>query len=437
MKILIPSPVLLTQKNKLITYVYNLKDSLSKKTKIELVWMIYQPDRISDSKYDNDTIFDIHDFNDAVEVLEKIKPDCILTNNNSREPIAFSFILASKYLKKPLIYYYLNDLVLGLGSSSSYKNFWENARILIRRFFANKIATDSEDQKQFMRRGRFFGFKNIFLMKTRIRIGVNPIIAIKELIRDYSLYFRYKKPIWNNLGDLYLCSNLELYNFWTGIGIDKEKLVITGSPYWDKIFHQVIKRKEKLKENKSDKIRVLLVTGGLVEHGVWTYKQREVYLKKIFQELKKNQQIVFNVKIHPASESFLFYTEFIKKLGINIKIYQHENLLETMYNYDIILSYGYSTIHTECAYAGIKMILLDVGWNFKKTALVDEALKSGFFLSCASFENIGASIVELNNKEIKFDSELIKAREKLAFKFDGKAGERASDAIIQILKNQN
>jgi len=432
MKILVPSSVLPSQKNKLVTYATNIKDSLAKKTTIELVWLICQPDRVSNSIYDSNTIIDIHDFDDAVKALENIKPDCVLANNNSREPLSYSFSLAAKYLKIPLIYYYLNDLVPFLGYSP-YKNSWENLSILQKRFFANKVPTDSEDQKKFMRRGRFFVFKNIFLMKTRIKTGVNTIKAIKELLGDLSLYFLYKKPIWNKLADVNLCSNQEVYDFWTSIGIDRKKIAMTGSPYWDKIFQQVTIRKEKQKK-KSDKIRVLLVTGGMVEHGLWTAKQRETYLKKIFRELEKDKRITFAIKIHPASESFLFYKEFLKKLVLDIPIYQHENLLDMMYDYDIILSYGSSSIHTECAYGGIKMILLDVGWNYKRFALVEEARMSGYFVVCTRFEDLVKHVHELNNKEVKFSPELIKAREKIAYKFDGKAGERATDAILEIIK---
>jgi len=180
MKILIPSSVLPSQKNKLVIYAYNLKDSLKRKTNIELVWLICQPDKFSNYKYDNDSIIDIHNFNDAVKALNDIKPDCVLANNNSREPLSYSFSLAAKFLKIPLIYYYLNDLAPVLGSSP-YKNSKENLSILLKRFFANKVPTDSEDKKKFMRRGSFFIFKNIFLMKTRIKTRINVLKAFKEL----------------------------------------------------------------------------------------------------------------------------------------------------------------------------------------------------------------------------------------------------------------
>ena len=181
MKILIASSVLPSQKNKIITYSYNLKDSLKRKTNVELVWLVYQPDKVSNSKYDNDTIIDVHNFDDAITALENIKPNCVLANNNSREPLNYSFSLAAKFLKIPLIYYYLNDLAPILGHSP-YKNSKENLSILLRRFFANKVPTDSEDQKKFMRRGRFFIFKNIFLMRTRIRTGIHLIKALKHLL---------------------------------------------------------------------------------------------------------------------------------------------------------------------------------------------------------------------------------------------------------------
>ena len=108
MKILIPSSVFPTQKNRLIQYAYNLKNS-TKDNDIQLIWIIGQPNKFYDTKFEDDLVIDIHQFTDAVEVIDKIKPDCVLTNNNSREPITMSFILAAKKKKIPLVYYYLND----------------------------------------------------------------------------------------------------------------------------------------------------------------------------------------------------------------------------------------------------------------------------------------------------------------------------------------
>jgi|TARA_B110000438_G_C15783698_1_gene637431 UDP-N-acetylglucosamine:LPS N-acetylglucosamine transferase len=430
LRILVPTHVIPSKKNKLINYVENIATEVNKKVEIEVFWFIFQPDTL---KTENNNFLDIHNFNNAIELLQKIKPDCIFANNNSREPISYSLSIAAKYLKIPLVYYYLNDLSPINGNQPDI-GFTKNMSILLRNFFSDKVVTDTQGNASKMRRGKFFIYKNMFLFKTRIVIGTNYAKAIKLLINDLILYVSYKKPIWNKLSDLNLCSNTEYYDFLIKIGIEKNKINITGNPFWDKIFEKVKVRKNNKKQNKNN-IKILVLTGSLVEHGFWKAEQRDTYLEKIFSELQREKNISFDLKIHPASEDIIFYEKFMKKQNCKSKIYQQENIWDIIDNYDLVLSYGFSTSHTECAYGGIKMILLDVDWNFKRFALVNEGISSGFIIECKKFEEIQKCILDLLSTEIVFNEELLKAREKLAYKFDGNAGERAATAIIELIKN--
>jgi hypothetical protein len=432
MKILIPSSAFPTQKNKLIQYVYNIKNAVEDNN-IQLIWIICQPNKFCDTEFEDDLVIDIHQFTNAIEVIEKIKPDCVLTNNNSREPITMSFIMAAKKKKIPLIYYYLNDQAPKLGVGA-YKSQKENLTIKFRSIVADKTPMDSNEKKK-LRRALFFMYKNKFLMKTRHKSGINWILTLKDFFDDIASYVNYKKPIWNKLADLNLCSNQELFEFWISIGIDKKKIVMTGSPFWDKIYEKIRVLKNQKKQS-DDKIRVLVVTSGLVEHGIWTEKEREFYLNKLFQNLNKDNKIIYSIKIHPASEDKIFYQKFLTEKKINSTIYQHEDLFETMKEFDIIISYGFSSVHTECAYGGIKMILLDINWNYKKFNLVDEAIRSGYFIHCKKFEELLPKINELYKKEVNLSEEIIQARDKMSYKFDGKSGERAINAIINLVKNQ-
>lgn len=434
MKVLIATAVIPIKKNKLVRYIENIMQNIKTKMDSEIFWLVYQPDHIISQKMDDGEILDIHDFETAIEVLKKIKPDCVIANPNTREPINYSLTIASKYLKIPLVFYYLNDRtpILGNHPDMTYsKNFF----IILRNFFSNKVATDSSDEKRSMRRGKFFYYKNKFLFKTRKSIGMNYFNATKLFISDLVWYFRYKKQFLGKNADLNLCSNNSLYEFLRKIGIDSTKISITGSPFWDKIYEKV-KSREKQHAQKKNKIKVLILTGSLVEHGLWTVKERKNYLENIFSELMNDEKISFALKIHPASENKKFYENFLSDLKINAKVYQDEDFWDIINEYDLVLSYGFSTIHTECAYGGIKMILLDVGWNFKRFALVNEAISSGFFLSCKKFDKIKKSVLSLYEKDVVVNNELITSRENMSYKFDGKAGERAADAIISLCKNK-
>ena len=431
MKILIPSSVFPTQKNRLVQYAYNLKNS-AKDNNIQLIWVISQPNKFSETKFEDDLVIDIHQFTNAIKVIEKIKPDCVLTNNNSREPITMSFILAAKKKKIPLVYYYLNDQAPKLGVGA-YKSQKENLTIRFRSLIADKTPMDSNEKKK-LKRGLFFMYKNKFLMRTRHKSGINWITVLRNFFEDILSYVNYKKPIWNNLADLNLCSNQELFEFWTSIGIDKEKIVMTGSPYWDNIYEKFQNWTNDDGKN-DDEIRILITTAGMVEHELWTEKEREFYLNELFQNLNKDSKITYCIKIHPASENKIFYQKFLAERKINAVIYQHEDLYELMKKFDIIISYGSSTVHTECAYGGIKMILLDINWDYKQKNLVDEAIRSGYFMYCKKFKDLLPLINQLQKKEIEFSDELIQAREKMSYKFDGKSGKRARNAINNLIKN--
>ncbi len=431
MKIIIPSPIEPTKKNRLIQYVYNLKKGIEKNQKCELIWIVAQPDKFENYKFHNDHVIDIRNFKNASHAIRKINPDIVLANNNSREPLSFSFSLAAKKEKIPLVFYYLNDLspVFGKGPYKSYK---ENISILLRNFFSDKVVTDEDSQKRKFRRGKFFLFKNSFLMKTRLSLGINLFSVLYAFFSDLSLYIFYKKPIWTKLGDLNLCSNQELFNFWLkDVGINEKKIVITGSPFWDEIYWKL---KEINEKKERGKIRVLLTTAALVEHGLWSIQDRENYLTNIFNQFKNMENIVLDLKIHPASESKIFYERFLEINKFNAKIFQKEDFLDIIKDYDIVLSYHNSTIHTICAYGGIKTVFLESDSNYTRFSLVDEAIDSEYFMICNNFEKIVPTILKLNQKEVKFNQKIINAREKMSFKFDGKSGDRAASAIIKLIE---
>ena len=58
--------------------------------KVKIFWFVYMPEKIIQNKqheYDEE-VLDIHDFNDAFELIQKIKPDIIYsspTNNQFHE----------------------------------------------------------------------------------------------------------------------------------------------------------------------------------------------------------------------------------------------------------------------------------------------------------------------------------------------------------------
>ena len=60
----------------------NLLPVLKLHVNIHMIWLVYQPDRINPPQKisDNVTIEDIHDYDNAIELLQKQKPDLIFAS---------------------------------------------------------------------------------------------------------------------------------------------------------------------------------------------------------------------------------------------------------------------------------------------------------------------------------------------------------------------
>ena len=172
---------------------------------------------------------DIHNYNDAIDCLNQIKPDCVMIGPHY-EPIQYAFSIACKKLKIPLVSFYYT----GYESEkfiTTYDKIVSYSRIVI----SNTMPTDSLEQKSFLRRSKFILFKTKFLTKTRKSVGQK-----SNLIKEIFCYFKdliIKKelPI-NELPDLHLLPDSSWLESLKKIGIKQENLSVTGSPFWDKLY---------------------------------------------------------------------------------------------------------------------------------------------------------------------------------------------------------
>jgi hypothetical protein len=304
---------------------------------------------------------------------------------------------------------------------------------MIRIMVSNKAVTDYGSEKKFLRRTRFFIYKYNFLIKTKKSLGFPFIKTLESLIHDFIMVISNTSPMYNRLSDLNLLPDEGWLKSLLDLKFDEKRLTISGNPFLDKAFREIQEKKtfDNSIENKG--IRILIVTDSLVEHGFWSSKEKEQFLKNLFLELKKLQNSTFSLKIHPSSESKLDYENLLQKLQFNFPIYQHEDLWDLISEHDIVISYGHTHAHTELA-CGIKFILLDEGLDLPLMPLVQEGISSGHIVKCKSFKELIPTIQSILQKKIEFTDEFIKAREKLFFKFDGKSGERAANAILETIE---
>jgi len=429
-KILVPTYIHPSKNSYSNIYIKNMIKSLGKKTDVTCIWFLCHPQKLSKMGDYKEKIVDIHDSINAVQVLKNLKPDCVITNNNKYDTIPYAFSLAAKYLKIPLIFYKtvdLNEAEPSRNLPQIKKNFIRNLRQI--------ISTNYQIKGQ--KRSSFIIYKNTFLFKTEKIIGTNIFENIKSQFETFVFHFLGDRKKRFVDADLHLANNEIFLNMLKKVGINEKKIVITGSPYWDKIFDDTKNLKYSKKPIVHKPIRVVILTNPLTEHGRWNIKQRENFLRNLLNSLCYKNELEVSLKIHPASEKLSDYEELCQKFKIDIKIYQKESFWSIAENFDVMITYGVSTLHEECALIGYRSIFVETSDKFPVLPLVNSAISAGFMQKCFSFDKIIPIIFELVKKDVVFNHELEKEIQIVLSKFDGKSGDRVADAILKLLTTKN
>ena len=168
--ILIPTHVMPDVKSVTTMFFDSLLNTLKKKINVHITWLVYTTEKFIPSKGVNSdvTILDIHDFKNAVEILSKIKPDIIYADP-SWSFIDYALSSAAKSFSIPTFSMINSDIF-------SKKTKITQLTFNFSRFFENSIPTDTvQNKKQFMKRGRFYIYKYLFLLRTKINLKTDII----------------------------------------------------------------------------------------------------------------------------------------------------------------------------------------------------------------------------------------------------------------------
>ena len=424
MKLLIVTSVLPSKNNSRIKYIKTISEQLRKKTNTKIVWLVNQPDRIEIFDNEFESIRDIHEFQNGLDAIKLIKPDMILVSLWT-DVIQYSISLAANSMQIPIIAF----AGAKLHSTRKVEKVSYNVK---RRFFSNTVPTDSLEQKQFLRRGRFQFFKFLFSLKTRIAINTGFFKSLIISVNELFLYIFSKQLPPNPLPLCYLLHNNSEIKPLIDLNVTSDKLIVVGNPLLDHIKKKSFEYK--FYKKNPDTIKLLIVTDSLYQHGIWSSKQRDTFFNNLFKELTKNKKIHFDFKIHPASENKDYYEKIIFKSNIHSQVFQSEDLWNIIDQYDIVLTYGLSTSHTEISYSGMRMIkIYDIGVNLPDSPLVEEGILSGHVQKCNDFNDLVPMILDFMNIEPKLSPDFIKSREQLFYKHDGHAAKRIADIILKEL----
>jgi hypothetical protein len=405
----------------------NIVTFLKKTCNVQIIWLVYKPENIDCKKKldENNLVLDIHNYDNAIEVIKQFKPDIIWAAPTLNLP-DFAISIAGKKLGIPVV----GELVTELFTKD---NEFDIFKTYLAHFFERTVPTDSSDEnKKFMKRGRFFIYKFLFLIKTQKKSGW----TFFKIIKYFFILVRAHMTVQKNLHDpIFACDTHfveteKMINELIEKGYDKEKLIVTGIPMYDEATKQI----EKLEKNKTKNVKknILFLTHAMYEHGIWTKEQRNSLIEKVVSELSK-QENNYNIiiKIHPSSEQLTDYESIVHKIDKSIKIVQHGDILEYIVNSDVIITYSGASSLVYALICNKPIIVCDF-YDLKNDIFVDGKV----VISCKNEKEL-IKIIENEKKELFIKKDDVdKFKEEYFHKLDGKASERIGIELLKIAKNQ-
>lgn len=400
----------------------NIIPVLQKKTDIHVTWLVYKPQKINTKKLGY-TILDIHDFKNALDVVKSVKPDIIYNSPTVNLP-DISLSVAGKFLKIPTVGEILQNTIFQTDTLVTVKSF-------ISQVFERTVPTDVNEDKKFMKRGRFYLFKYLFLLRTQRAVGLSLFDIIKTTVKILRANLNHQKKWYYTdfACDLNFVENKQFEKSLLDDGFKKSSLIVTGSPQYDTMFKKIETLRPHIKKN--EKINVLFVTHSLFEHGYQTRSQRDSIVKQIITEISKHKnEISLTVKIHPSSEIFDEYQDLIHAIDPSVTINQTGDSGIYLEEADVILSYSTSSSPMRACLLKKPLIFC----NFFNTLENDMMLERGLAIDCRESNSLISSIKKILITNPATPEKVDQFIEDVFYKSDGRSSERVSEAILSLLK---
>ena len=424
-KILIPTPVFPEKKSIRINFINQIVTELNKTVNIEVIWFVFLPDKFTSYYFKESKVSDIHDFCDGIDALKKIQPDCVLVGSHF-DPIQHSLSLAAKKLKIPLCsFFYFDYKTENADNRGKINQLNKYMRIIS----SKNMPSDTEKKSKFLRRFKFIFYKFSFLKNTQQTLKIYQPPNFIFFIKNLTNYIFWKKIPINILADLFLLPNSSWIEPLLKQGIKKEKLSVTGNPLWDRF---VLKSTPIKNRSKDSKVSILIVTDSLPQHGIWSLEKFSCFIKLLLSNLFSESKFSVSLKIHPASENKQFYEKILFDFKKYIPIFQNQSIWEIIHDYDLIVSFGFSTIHSEIVLNGNKMILVDFNFNFPYLDFVEESINFGNTKICNNINSLNDLI--FNFVDIKSDNDKFQEQIKSKFNLTGKSSKYCAESIKKLMK---
>jgi len=426
--ILIPRIKAPDAKDSITIQLKNICNKIKENQNLKIVWIIFQPEKIRETKDDNFEIINFHDYKNAFEIIDKVRPDAILVEG-SMDFQNVAFVMAGKFRKIPTITTFFRYLYVknALSKLTTFKS-------RINQVISYPPPTgDYEKGKIKKNRGlRFFLKKFFFLYRTLKQVYSNNIALTRFILFYIKLMSSKYIPIDKSLlGNLNLCSNTEWSNRLQNIGCNKSTISIVGNTEFDDLFNAIQNFGLSFR-NSENKIRVLLCATALHEHGLIRKEDEFKKIVNAINVLLKQSKFSVALKIHPSSSSLEEYREVEKNLIKNIPIYHQENLIELILNHDVILNYGFSTVILYSALLKKPTVILDL---FEPKVRISGFFDNDSMIKCSEITDLPNAVLE--SKKIQLRNLNYKDYvEKHLGKFDGNCSQRSADVILKLLNKK-
>ncbi len=424
LKILIPYPSGHDLKSGITQLFANLVQELSKKDDVKIYRLIVQSRKLSSLPKSDEfnEALDIHDFKNALDVLQKIKPDLVYTVPHL-EFMNIAFSNAAKHLG-------IKTAGLVLFSLDGKLELKSNTRRNLRKTFDTNVPTDTYDSKNLVfGRMQFIFYKFWFMVKTFSAIKYSKFFILPK---SFQILFRsFSKNLY--VPELPLDKHFVLNEMQketlVNMGFKENSIIVTGHPMYDHAFKKNITKE--VDKNKKP-INILFAPDTLYEAGIWSKNQRDNAIINIVNTIKQNSAFSLKVKIHPTSAILDGYKKIIHKIDPTVEIYQKGSLEDFFSETDLLLVY--SALTTGLIYTVPYKIPVIVCNLYDDIKDLYGLIGSDLVIECKNLESLSGLIKNVIENSETLDQKRDSYVKKFLFKGDGKASKRIANEIFDLVK---
>jgi hypothetical protein len=405
------------------TQIENILSALKEKFTLTVVWIIFQPTSFESYFYKDYQVIDYRKYQNSVDAIDKIQPDLIL--NEVRLGInGISFGISSHYRKIPCI------TITPTGKSEFFSTTF-STKSNLNLIFSDKVIADISNQKpKKFAMIKYSIHRYIFLLKSLKKSNYG-IIDILKFISFYPRFQIFSKtyPSLHKItaGNLNFCFNEHWFSRLLDAGFNKSNILLVGDPAFDTLYLESLDRSSS--KISSEKIRILFCPTPMHEHGWLSKNDEDNLILKIINKILKNPNFEISLKIHPSSSSYVEYESLLKSSSKHIKLYQKENIMSLLQNFDIMLTYGSSNVILNGILSNKPVIL----FNYKKKNKLSRLSNSEIIKECNGISELNSTLLSSKKNDILDDTFNNYIKSQIGI-FDGKNSKRIASHIEKLLE---